>query len=546
MSKFLFLLFLAGFLAFPIVDIVAQTTPPKLVVGIVIDQMRYDYISRYWDKYGQDGFKKLVKEGYNCKNTNFNYMPTFTAPGHASIYTGATPSIHGIIANNWYVLKDKRKTYCTDDSSVKTVGSSSDAGKMSPANMLSTTITDELKISNSKSKVIGISLKDRGAILPAGHAADAAYWYDSEIGAWISSSHYMNDLPEWVNQFNNKKLPSQYLANVWNTMLPIEQYKESLADDNPYEEPFKGENKPVFPHDLPEISKIVGFDLLRKTPFGNTFTKDFVIEAIKNEKLGKGLHTDFLAISFSSPDYIGHQFGTKSIEIQDNYLRLDKDIAELLASLDKEVGKGNYLLFLTADHGAAHNPSYLVQNKIPAGNFESAVPLNSLRELFNEKYGKAEWILNYYNEQFMFNRELIAEKGIDLFQMQQLAKQHLITFQGIANVYTSQELSSTSFVHKPASLVQNGFSQKRSGDVAIVLEPGWMEFHKKGTTHGTVYNYDTHVPLIWYGWKILKGENVNPVFITDIAPTLSVILNISMPNGNVGTPIKEVLNSLKK
>ncbi len=520
---------------------------PKLVVGIVVDQMRYDYLYRYWEKYGNDGFKKLMNEGFNCKNTSFNYMPTFTAPGHASIYTGATPSIHGIIGNNWYVLKEKRKIYCTDDANVKTVGSHTLAGVMSPANMLTTTITDELKISsNFKSKVIGISLKDRGAILPAGHSADAAYWYDSETGNWISSTHYMAELPAWVKQFNNKKLPSKYLSSPWNTLLPIAQYKESFADDNPFEEAFNGQDKPVFPHNLPEIVKLKGLGLLRETPFGNTFTKDFVMETVINENLGKGENTDFIAVSFSSPDYIGHQFGTHSIEIQDNYLRLDKDIAELIAFLDKQVGKENYLIFLTADHGAAHNPGFLNHNKMPAGIFDSSKPLADLRQLLNEKYGKGDWILSYYNEQFTFNRKLIFEKGIDLYQMQQFAKQYLINYPNISNVYTSQELSTSDFVHKPASLVQAGFHQQRSGDVAIVLEPGWMEFNIKGTTHGTVYNYDTHVPLIWYGWKIKKGETSEPYFITDIAPTLSVILKVSMPNGNTGTPINAVLNPLYK
>jgi predicted AlkP superfamily pyrophosphatase or phosphodiesterase len=515
---------------------------PKLVVGIVVDQMRFDYLFRDWDKYGDGGFKKLVNEGFNCSNTNFNYMPTFTAPGHASIYTGTTPSVHGIIANNWYILKEYKKTYCTEDNSVSSVGTKSDAGKMSPKHMLSTTVGDELRISsNFNSKVIGISLKDRGAILPAGHAANAAYWYDASNGSFITSTWYMQELPEWVKKFNDKKLAEEYLSKAWNTLLPLDQYKESLADDNPFEEPFKGEGKPVFPHNLPEIVKQQGLDLLRKTPFGNSFTKDFAIAAIKEEKLGQREATDFLAVSFSSPDYIGHQFGPLSVEVQDNYLRLDLDLAEFISYLEKNIGKENFVLFLTADHGAAQNPGFLTSAKIPAGHFEHGPPLYSLKDLFNKKYGEGDWVVNYSNEQFFFNRALITDKGLNLNEMQELAKQHLLKFDGIANVYTRNDMTSTSFIHKPASLVQRGFNQQRSGDVILVLEPGWMEYQKTGTTHGTVYSYDTHIPLLWYGWKIKKGETSEAIDITDIAPTLSMLLNISKPNGTTGEPIKAII-----
>jgi predicted AlkP superfamily pyrophosphatase or phosphodiesterase len=517
-------------------------TRPKLVVGIVVDQMRYDYLFRYWGQYGNNGFKKLVNQGYSCRNTNFNYMPTYTGPGHASIYTGTTPAVHGIIANNWYLPNENRAIYCTEDKAVATVGSDSDAGKMSPRNMISTSITDELRLAtNFRSKVIGISLKDRGSILPAGHSANAAYWYDAKTGNWITSTWYMQELPQWVRQFNDKKLVDKHLAQAWNTLLPIEQYRESLADDNPYEMPFKGETKPVFPHNLPEIVKQQGLDVLRKTPFGNTFTKEFAMETVKNEQMGKRGETDFLAISFSSPDYIGHQFGIHSVEVQDNYLRLDRDLAELISFLEKEVGKDNLLLFLTADHGAAHNPGYLNSAKIPAGHFEHGPPLYSLRELFKNKYGEGEWVTNYSNEQFFFNRKLILERGINYNEMQEAARQHLLNFPGVANVFTRGDMLSTTFSHQPASLLQRGFSQQRSGDVLLVLEPGWMEYQKQGTTHGTVYSYDTHIPLIWYGWRIKPGNTVEPVFISDIAPTLAMMLNISLPNGATGNPIKALL-----
>ncbi len=282
------------------------TSKPKLIIGIVIDQMRYDYIYRYWDKFGNDGFKRLVNEGFFCKNTNYNFVPTYTGPGHAAIYTGTTPAVNGIISNEWYDKSTGRYLYCAQDNNVIGVGTSTSEGKCSPVNMLTTTITDELRISsNMKSKVIGIALKDRSAILPAGHTANAAYWYDESTGSFITSTYYMKELPWWVQDFNKKELAKKYLNQPWTTLLPIEQYTESLPDDNQYEFKFKGETKPVFPHNMPELMKSNGgLKMLRSTPFGNSFTKDFAIEIVKNENLGKSSVTDFLAISFSSPDEI--------------------------------------------------------------------------------------------------------------------------------------------------------------------------------------------------------------------------------------------------
>ncbi len=301
-------------------------TSPKLVLGIVVDQMRYDYIYRFWNKYGNGGFKRLVNEGFFCRNTHYNYMPTYTAPGHASIYTGTTPAVHGIVGNNWFVKEENKSTYCTDDKTVKTVGSTSAAGEMSPANMWSSAITDELRlVSNFQSKVIGISLKDRSSILPAGHLANAAYWFDSQNGAFITSTHYMQDLPSWAAKFNAQDKAKEYLSKSWTTLLPVQQYTESLPDDNPFEGLFKGEQKPVFPHNLPEIFKQDGYEAIRYTPFGNSMVTDFALTAILAEKLGKGAATDFLAISYSSTDYIGHRYGPRAIELEDTYLRLDED-----------------------------------------------------------------------------------------------------------------------------------------------------------------------------------------------------------------------------
>lgn len=516
---------------------------PKLIVGIIIDQMRYDYLYKYENKYGANGFKKLMQQGFNCKNNHYNYVPTYTGPGHASVYTGTTPAIHGIIANDWYVRETDKMMYCAQDDNVETVGSSSKkVGKMSPRNMLTTTVTDELKMANNmKSKTIGIALKDRGAILPAGHMANAAYWFDGATGNWVSSTFYMETLPTWVDSFNAKKVYENYLSKPWEPLLPIHQYTESLADDNAYEGKLKGEERPVFPHDLPKLYKEQGAGVIRYTPFGNSFTKDFAVTTIKAEQLGKREVTDFLAVSFSSPDYIGHNWGPHSIEIEDNYLRLDKDLADFISFLETWVGKENLLIFLTADHGGANVPQYLIDHNAPAGIFKSDALVDTAMKYMKALYGNERWILNYENEQFFLNRKLILDKRMNLREMQEKLAEFCLQYKGVSAVYTAHALSNTSFHHLPGELVQMGFHQKRSGDVALVLEPGWMEYSSTGTTHGTVYNYDTHVPLLWYGWKINHGETFQKTHITDIAPTISALLNIPFPNGCIGKPLVDLM-----
>lgn len=513
-----------------------DVSTPKLVVGIVVDQMRYDFIYRYWNKFGNDGFKRLVNEGFFCKNTNYNYVPTYTGPGHASIYTGTTPSVHGIIGNNWYNKQLGKKIYCTDDIDVQGIGCEAGKGKMSPELMLSTTIGDQLRLSsNMNSKVVSISIKDRGAIFPGGHTG-WAYWYDSETGNFITSTHYLQQLPKWVDDFNKKEQVKKYLSQPWNTLLPIEQYTESIPDDNKYEGLLGAEAKPVFPHNLPEIMKQKGLDLIRYTPFGNTLTKDLAIEALKGENLGKGKFTDMLAISFSPPDYIGHHYGPNSVEAQDIYLRLDKDIAELLKFLDTHIGRNNLLLFLTADHAAVEVPEYLKDNKIPSGYFNVGHALGSLKYFYANTYGDS-LVVNYMNQQVYLNDKKIEEKKLNKEEILNKGAEYLMKFEGVAGTIASSALKINYFSGGNNHLIQNGFYVKRSGDIILNFEPGWIEYGKTGTTHGSPYSYDTHVPLIFYGGMIKPGNSADHVNITDIAPTVTSLLNISFPNGCTGKPI---------
>ena len=393
MKRFLlFLISSVGFFAS------AQTIArPKLVVGMVVDQMRPDYLYRYYSRFGVGGFKRLLQQGFVCENTFIPYSPTYTAPGHACVYTGSVPSLHGIIGNNWYDKIKKRVVYCTDDDSVHTIGSTSIAGHMSPKNLWSNTITDELRLAtNFRNKTIAIALKDRGSILPGGHTANAAYWYDIANGAWISSSFYMNSLPAWVQKINERKLPDSFLKKNWKTLYNINTYTQSTADDKPYEDRIP-HGSHTFLHQTDSITT-GRYESFEYTPYGNTLTLQMAKEAIKNEGLGKSGFTDFLAVSLSSTDYIGHMFGPNSIEIEDTYLRLDKDLASFLSYLDATVGKGQYLFFLTADHGVAHIAGFEQEEKIPAGAIDDAVMRSALNTAIEKQYaitGAIASVINY-------------------------------------------------------------------------------------------------------------------------------------------------------
>lgn len=521
---------------------VSASAIPKLVVGIVVDQMRYDYLFRFKERYSEGGFRRLMREGFLFENANFNYVPTYTAPGHACIYTGTTPSHNGIISNEWYDRELDKTVYCVSDSTSIPVGTTSISGKMSPKRLLTTTITDELRTaSNFKSKVISISLKDRGAILPGGHSANAAYWHDPFTNNWVTSNYYMPMLPAWAEKFNARKVVDSLLSFPWNPLLLPDSYIESTSDDTPYEGLYKGETKPVFPHNLPEIKKF-DEELIRKTPFGNTFTALFAKAAIEGENLGMGSKTDFLAVSFSSTDYVGHMFGTNAIELEDTYIRLDRDLAEFLTYLDAKIGKGNYLLFLTADHGAVANPIYNHDHNLPGEDFNSDTMFKSLGVFLKQEYGEGQFLSHTNAHQIYLNRSLIDEKKIDAVDMRKKCAQFVLKYDGVAEAATSDDLQAELHREGIFSFIQNGYNDKRSADVLIELKPGWIDWYTKtGTTHGSAYSYDTHVPLIFFGSRISHGTSNASVAITDIAPTLAAILNIENPSGVTGKQLMEIL-----
>ena len=520
-------------------------TRPKLVIGLVVDQMRWDYLYKFSALYSNTGFKRLLKEGFTCDNTMITHMPTFTAVGHAGIYTGSYPSIHGIVGNNWIDKMSGKYIYCVSDSTVTSVGTDNDEGKMSPRNMLANTITDELRISNNfKSKVIGISLKDRGSILPAGHSANAAYWFDDKQGNWISSSYYMKALPDWVNVFNALKQPEGFVNKEWNLLYPASSYSLSTADQQGYEGTITGEKTTTFPHllNLDKEKKYVAF---KSTPYGNTFTLDFAKTAIQNENLGKGTVPDFLTISLSSTDYIGHVFGPNSMEIEDTYLRLDNDISDFLKYLDSSYGKNNYLIFLTSDHGVAHNPEFLKQNKMPAGKFDAKEMIKEINDSLEVKFNVKNGILKYENFQLYINYNAFRDKqdteSVENISIVNYVIQLLNKKPYTLEAYYLHDLSNINIGEPIKQMSLNSYYSQRSGDVQVIPMPNYFDGNKTGTTHGDWNPYDAHIPLVWYGWNIKPGRTHHEVHMTDIASTLAALLDIQMPNGSVGKVIEEVI-----
>ncbi|WP_132053603.1 alkaline phosphatase PafA [Pseudocnuella soli] len=520
----------------------AAAQKPKLVVGVVVDQMRWDYLYRYQDRYIADGFKRLLREGFSCENTLIPYTPTYTAPGHTCVYTGSVPSLHGIVGNNWYSRELGRSVYCTEDDSVQTVGSTSTAGKQSPRNMWASTITDELRLANNfTGKTIGIALKDRGAILPAGHTANAAYWFDNASGGFITSTFYMQQLPQWVQQFNARKLPDQYLKGNWKTLFPINTYRQSTADDKPYEGRLNGEDN-AFDH-ITESLTNNRYDVFRHTPWGNSYTFEMAKAAIEGEQLGTGKATDFLALSFSSPDYIGHTFGPNSIEVEDTYLRFDREFATFLKYLDQKIGKGQYLLFLTADHGVAHVPAFAQEHKIPGGVTTERNLRQRLNDALQQEFNTANIVLTIYNDQVFLNNDAVAKAGLNRSAVKTSIIRELLKTGAVSKAFDLESINAANLPEKLHMMVVNGYNQRLSGDVQYIYKPQWFDGGTTGTTHGLWNPYDSHIPLVWFGWNIKPGKLNRETYMTDIAPTLAAMLQVQMPNANIGHVITEITSS---
>jgi len=521
--------------------------PPKLVVGIVVDQMRQEYLARFEKKFGEGGFKRLVREGFMLRNAHYNYVPTETGPGHASIYTGTTPALHGIIGNDWYDKASKREVNCVGDERQTAVGGTT-KGQVSPWRNMASTITDELELATQRrAKVIGVSIKDRGAVLPAGHTPDGAYWFEAASGKFISSSYYKPALPLWVDRFNQQKLAEKFSGAEWKLSLSADQYTEVGPDDSPYETRFVGKPNSVFPYSLKDLAPQNGnYELLTYTPYGNDLVAAFAEAAIDGEALGRDEITDFLCVSFSSTDRIGHHMGPNSVEVEDTYIKLDRNIASLLSLLDKQIGVGQYLVFLTADHGVAEVPQYLTDVKVPAGYFRPAYVEAGLQEFLQKYFPGRKIVERISDNQVYFSQNLLTDDpraaGVDLLVAAELISKYLLSVEGVAQVFTQAVLRQSDYDEGGLKgKVVRGHHPKRSGDLTFVLEPNWLVWGGiKGSTHGSAYTYDTHVPIIFFGKNIPAGTSVKPYAITDIAPTLSLLLQIKFPNACTGRPVEEI------
>ena len=521
----------------------STNSKPKLVVGIMVDQMRWDYINKFKAYFGSNGFLRLVNEGSTCDFTMIPYVPTVTAVGHASVYTGSVPAMNGITGNNWFDNYAQKSVYCVEDNSVNSVGiENSAAGKMSPANLWTTTIGDELKIAtNFKSKVIGLSIKDRGAILPAGHSADGAFWYDSKTGNFISSTYYAAQLPTWVSNYNNQHRVDSLYTKGWNLSLAKTIYETNCdQDQNDYESTPLGKEQKAFPYSL---TQFIGKDYgkIASTPLGNTLLADLAEQAIINEKMGQDDITDLLAVSFSSPDYIGHSFGPDSWETMDGYIKLDATLAKLFAVLDKQVGKNNYTIFLTADHAVAHVPGFSKNHHLPGGTVSEDQLKKDLSNYIASKGFDSKLISAIREYNVHFNSALMETLGIEKLRLVQLCRQFLEKQPDILQVVDVRNAATAPLPAALRERIVNGYNAQRAGDLFIVTKSGYVDGYATGTSHGVLYNYDAHIPLLFWG-KGIQHKVVNtPTYMTDIAPTITTLLGIQMPSGSIGKPILDVL-----
>jgi len=487
----------------------AQNVPPqfgerpKLVVGIVVDQMRWDYLSRYYQKFGEGGFRRLIDQGYSFDNCLINYLPTVTAIGHTSIYTGTTPAFHGVCGNSFRI--DGRRTQCCEDNTVTPVGSdNTKSGCKSPVNLLSTTIGDQLRMhTDFQSKVIGVSYKDRAAIFPAGRSGNAAYWLDTENRQFITSTYYMSELPQWVKTYNKQ-------------LAKNEEFKK--------------------------VGKDVGL-----YPLTGRITTDMAIAALKGEQLGKGDVTDMLCVSYSQTDVIGHKWGTRGEHTDETYLELDKELTRLFQALDEQVGQGNYLVFLTADHGAAHNFQWMNDHHLRGGKWSSGDIKRELETyLMNKLHNKMPLVLGINDYRFYLDHQMIENEGLSLQRVKEVAMEFLRTCPNIHFVVDFEHAATAAVPDFLRERILRGYNFHRSGDIIVFLEPNFYDFGRwsspVGTTHGEWNPYDAHIPLLFYGWKVPHGATPSEVHITDIAPTICSLLHIQQPNACTGVVLPFATN----
>jgi predicted AlkP superfamily pyrophosphatase or phosphodiesterase len=494
---------------------------PRLVLAIVIDQFRYDYLQRFRQDYNA-GFKRMLEQGAVFTDAHFLHAATVTAVGHSTFLSGATPSVSGIIANEWYDRESNQTVTSVFDPKSKLVGGVPGAPGSSPRRLLVSTIGDEIKMHGIQSRSIGVSIKDRSAILPAGHMADGAYWYDPDSNHWVTSTFYSAELPDWVRKLNDESPYQRYIGAKW---LPFDAKDESAK---------------------PFCTMVAGSDVrfcggLEATPWGNEMIEEFAERAISHEGLGRHSGVDLLAVSFSSNDYIGHAVGPDDPAVRDISIRTDRLLGKLLDYVDAQIGKGNMLVVLTADHGVAPVPEVNEARKMPGGRLSDARLSRTMSDALTKRFGPGKWFLPGPATMPYLNLELIKTRQLDRDEVERVAAQAASTEDHIARVYTRHELLGGQVQRDDVGrAISLGFYGPRSGDLVILQEPYYL-FQEAGTSHGTPYDYDTHVPMIFLGSHINARVYPEKVAVNDIAPTLAHILQIEQPSGSIGRVLSEML-----
>lgn len=488
------------------------TMRPKLVLAIVVDQFRYDYLLRFRDDY-KEGLHKLLINGAVFTDARYNHFPTFTSVGHSAVLTGAFPSLSGIIGNEWYDRPSGKIVKSISDDSVQQIGGLGGAGS-SPRSLLVSTIGDEMKIANpDKTKIFGISLKDYSGILATGHMADCVFWFDGRTGDFVSSTYYVPDLPDWAKEFNAKRVADRYKGQNW------------LGGKFPTE----------------AGPKLYGS--LLSSPAGNELVEEMAEETIKAEKLGEDPFTDLLVLSFSSNDYVGHLYGPDSPQVRDVSINTDKVLGKLFRYIDARVGMANVMVVLTADHGVAPVPEVNVKRNMPGGRVSFSTISDEVQKALTEKFGEGKWILSVPEETIYLNWELIKSKRLTREEVDREAAQAIMAIPHVFRVYTREQLTNGVAVGDQIGCrMMNGFSARRGADINVLLEPYYL-FGGLSTTHGTPFGYDTHVPVIFMGPGIKSGSFYASIAVNDIAPTLATILGVETPSGSEGRILSEIFEN---
>jgi predicted AlkP superfamily pyrophosphatase or phosphodiesterase len=516
-----------------------RAVQPKLVVAIIVDQMRYDYLERFHHQFSSNGFRLLMDRGAFMTFAHYNYIPTVTGPGHACFLSGSVPMIHGIIGNDWYDRKSGKDVNCVEDESVDGVGATAGKGRASPKNFIGDSLADEMRL-RYRSKVVGLSIKDRGAILPAGKRPTGAYWFYSKNGNFITSSYYMEQLPAWVQDFNKRKRPADFATQTWKRLLNEKEYLNK--DEQEGEGTLAEEKKPVFDHKIAPSKD--NFDNVLATPFSNQLLEEFAEAAVEGEKLGRGEQPDLLSVSFSAIDAVGHKFGPHSQEVQDSVVRLDRDLEKFFNFLETTVGLQNVLITLTADHGVAATPEFAKAEGIDVPRVDETEFLNDLKQQLAEEFGNGRYLQSskLYTGNLYLNHATLEKKHLDIEKVSSFIREFALKSGKFQACYTREQLLDGRTPGPYGPLAMNGYNAERGGDLILIGKPFSIPgTGKTGTTHGSPYSYDSHVPVAFYGASFKPGRYPDQFYITDIAPTLCAVLRLNEPAGSIGKPFKAAL-----